>query len=335
MSNNKSKWQLAFLSFLIIGTVLILRKNSPFQTDQGLVFGTIYKITYQYEESLKSEIEKELKRVDLSLSPFNKESVITKINNNTDYRVDGMFADVFRLSKKISAETGNAFDITIAPLVNVWGFGFKNSVFPDEATVDSLLEFVGIDKVSMTNGRVIKDDKRTMLNCSAIAKGYGVDRVALLLESKGIKNYMVDIGGELRVKGENPKMSKWRIGINKPVEDSLSMNQELQTVLSISNIGLATSGNYRNFYYRDGKKYAHTVDPRTGYPVQHNILSATVIAPDCATADAYATAFMVMGLDSAKAICSRHPEIDAYFIITNESGKNDVYYTQGMNKYMN
>ena len=165
-----------------------------------------------------------------------------------------------------------------------------------------------------------------MLDCSAIAKGFGVDAVARLLERKGIKNYMVDIGGEVVVRGKNSKMNAWRIGINKPVDDSLSVNQELQTVLAISDVGMATSGNYRNFYYKGGKKYAHTIDPRTGYPVQHSILSSTVIAKDCASADAYATAFMVMGLDSAKAFCEAHPELDAYFICSGKGINMKLIY---------
>jgi FAD:protein FMN transferase len=168
----------------------------------------------------------------------------------------------------------------------------------------------------------------------AIAKGFGVDAVARLLERKGIKNYMVDIGGEVVVRGKNSKMNAWRIGINKPVDDSLSVNQELQTVLAISDVGMATSGNYRNFYYKGGKKYAHTIDPRTGYPVQHSILSSTVIAKDCASADAYATAFMVMGLDSAKAFCEAHPELDAYFICSGEGDKYETYFTDGMKKFI-
>ena len=145
---------------------------------------------------------------------------------------------------------------------------------------------------------------------------------------------MIDIGGELVIKGKNPKMETWRIGINKPIDDSLSVNQELQTVLEITDVGLATSGNYRNFYYKDGKKYAHTIDPRTGYPIQHNILSSTVVAKDCATADAYATSFMVLGLDSAKTICNAHPELDAYFIYTKEDGTTDIYFTEGMKRYL-
>lgn len=333
-NRNGLKWQIPFLLLLIVGTVLILRKQAPYQTDQGLVFGTMYKITYQSKENLKTEIEAELQKVDRSLSPFNKQSVITHINNNTDMQADSLFAYVFQLAKQISEETHGAFDITVAPLVNAWGFGFKNADNVDSLTIDSLRQFVGFEKIRLEDGKVIKSDPRTMLDCSAIAKGFGVDCVARLLDRKGVRNYMIDIGGELVMKGENSKMQPWRIGINKPIDDSLAVNQELQTILQISDAGLATSGNYRNFYYKDGKKYAHTIDPRTGYPIQHNILSATVVAQDCATADAYATSFMVLGLDSAKAICDAHPELDAYFIYTKEDGKTDVYYTEGMKKYM-
>ena len=333
-NRNGLKWQIPFLLLLIVGTVLILRKQAPYQTDQGLVFGTMYKITYQSKENLKTEIEAELQKVDRSLSPFNKQSVITHINNNADMRTDSLFAYVFRLAKQISEETHGAFDITVAPLVNAWGFGFKNADNVDSLTIDSLRQFVGFEKIRLEDGKVIKSDPRTMLDCSAIAKGFGVDCVARLLDRKGVRNYMIDIGGELVMKGENSKMQPWRIGINKPIDDSLAVNQELQTILQISDAGLATSGNYRNFYYKDGKKYAHTIDPRTGYPIQHNILSATVVAQDCATADAYATSFMVLGLDSAKAICDAHPELDAYFIYTKEDGKTDVYYTEGMKRYI-
>ena len=218
--------------------------------------------------------------------------------------------------------------------MNAWGFGFKNATQIDSLTIDSIRQFVGIDKVRMENGKVIKDDPRLMLDCSAIAKGFGVDCVARLFDRKGIKNYMIDIGGELVMKGENAQMNTWRIGINKPIDDSLAVNQELQTILEISNAGMATSGNYRNFYYKDGTKYAHTIDPRTGYPVQHNILSSTVVAKDCATADAYATSFMVLGLDSAKAVCNAHPELDAYFIYSKDNGETGVYFTEGMKKYL-
>ncbi|MCS2319177.1 FAD:protein FMN transferase [Bacteroides fragilis] len=224
--------------------------------------------------------------------------------------------------------------MTVAPLANAWGFGFKKGAFPDSIMIDSLLQITGYQKVKLENGKVIKEDPRVMLSCSAVAKGYSVDVVARYLDSKGIKNYMVDIGGELVVKGVNPKEEAWRIGINKPVDDSLSLNQEIQTTLKLTNVGIATSGNYRNFYYKDGKKYAHTIDPRTGYPVQHNILSATVVADDCMTADALATAFMVMGLDEAEAFTKSHPNIGAYFIYSDEKGEVKSYFTKNMKQYL-
>lgn len=334
MNNKSLKWQIPFLVLLIVGTVLILKKQPPFRTDQGLVFGTMYKITYQHADNLKPEIEAALKEVDNSLSPFNKNSVITRINNNTDMTADSLLTDVFLLAKSISEETHGAFDITVAPLVNAWGFGFDSSTNVSRETIDSLRQFVGFEKIALKDGKIIKQDSRTMLDCSAIAKGYGVDYVAHLLDSKGVENYMIDIGGELVLKGKNPKMNSWRIGINKPIDDSLSVNQELQTVIEITNAGLATSGNYRNFYYKDGKKYAHTINPRTGYPVQHNILSSTVVAKNCATADAYATAFMVLGLDSAVAICNEHPEIDAYFIYSDDKDSTRIFYTEGMKRFI-
>lgn len=333
----KTKKSFLWLAFLILATIWILVRHNQqagYYSVKGLVFGTVYKITYQYDGDLKPEIEAELKRFDQSLSPFNDSSVISRVNRNEELVTDSFFQKCFNRSMEISRETNGAFDITVAPLANAWGFGFKKGTFPDSIMIDSLLQITGYEKVKMDNGKVIKQDSRTMLSCSAVAKGYSVDVVAQLLDRKGIKNYMVDIGGEVVVRGKNSKMNAWRIGINKPVDDSLSVNQELQTVLAISDVGMATSGNYRNFYYKGGKKYAHTIDPRTGYPVQHSILSSTVIAKDCASADAYATAFMVMGLDSAKAFCEAHPELDAYFICSGEGDKYETYFTDGMKKFI-
>lgn len=332
----KAKKSFLALGVLLLATIWILarRNEVPYHSINGLVFGTVYNITYQYDGDLKTEIEAELKRFDGSLSPFNDTSVISRINRNEEIVADSFFTKCFDRSMEVSKETQGAFDITIAPLANAWGFGFKQGAFPDSATIDSLLEITGYQKVKLENGTVIKQDPRIMLSCSAIAKGYSVDVVANYLNSKGIKNYMVDIGGEIVAKGRNPKNNLWRIGINKPIDDSLSVNQEIQTILALTDVGLATSGNYRNFYYKDGKKYAHTIDPRTGYPVQHNILSATVVAEDCMTADALATAFMVMGLEKAEAFANAHPTIDACFIYSDEKGTPQMFFTEGMKKHM-
>ena len=334
MNKKKLIWQIPFLLLLIIGTVVILKKQPPFRTNEGMVFGTIYKITYQHNDDLQNDIKAAMMEVDNSLSPYNPSSIITRINHNEDTVLNEHFVHVFNLAQQISSETEGAFDITVAPLVNAWGFGFKHSIDIEPSVIDSLRQFVGYQKIKLEDGKIIKEDERTMLDCSAIAKGYGVDRVARLLDQKGVKNYMVDIGGEVVLKGKNPRMKNWRIGINKPVEDSLSVNQELQTILEVSDVGMATSGNYRKFYYKDGKRYAHTIDPRIGTPVQHNILSATVIAKDCMSADAYATAFMVMGLEKAKAFCEAHPELHAYFICDGEGESYEIFATPGMEKFI-
>ena len=297
----------------------------PYQKDMGFIFGTVYNITYQNDKSLKDGIEAELKKVDFSLSPFNKQSTISKINRNESAMADKMLTYVFNLSQEISSETNGAFDITVAPLVNAWGFGFRNDTQPTMHAIDSLRQLIGYEKVTLTNGRIKKKDSRMMLDCSAIAKGYACDVIAAYLEKAGIRNFMVEIGGEIVTRGVNNQRLPWKIGVTKPTDDSLNTNQELQTILNVTNKAMATSGNYRNFYYKNGKKYAHTIDPGTGMPVQHNILSATVLADNCATADAYATAFMVMGLDKAKRILDRHTELMAYFIYSDEKGNNAVW----------
>ncbi len=324
--------RLALLALLVAATVFVVcrRRAVPYQRDEGMVFGTIYHITYQSGSDLHGEIMDELRKVDGSLSPFNDRSVISMVNRNEDVEVDSMFERVFRLAMDISRETDGAFDITVAPLVNLWGFGFSHDTQPSAEAIDSIMAIVGYHKVSLAGGRVSKDDPRVTLDCSAIAKGYGTDVVARFLDSRGIGNYMVEIGGEIVSRGLSPRNAPWKIGVIQPDDDSLSVNSEVGAVIAASEIAMATSGNYRNFYYRDGKKYAHTIDPKTGYPVQHNILSATVIAPDCATADAYATAFMVLGLDASREILLGHPELEAYLIYSDGNGGNAVWHSPSL-----
>lgn len=321
---------LFILVVLVVAGIAVGKKSAEYQHDSGLVFGTSYNITYQSNDNLKPEIEKVLAEVDASLSPFNEKSVITHVNRNEAVALDDHFITVFRLSSEIYKDTEGAFDITVAPLVNAWGFGFKNGTMPDKQAIDSLKQFVGFDKVKLQDGKIIKTDDRLMLDCSAIAKGYGVDAVAKMLKSKGISNFMVEIGGEIVASGENPKGAPWRIGVSKPEDDSVSVSNDIQGIINISDKAMATSGNYRNFYYKGGKKYAHTIDPKTGCPVQHSILSATVVSDECAKADAYATAFMVMGLEKAKAVLARHKDMMAYFIYSDDKGNNKVWYSPSL-----
>lgn len=319
------RWHLPFLLFLIVGSIIIISENRPtYRTQQGKIFGTLYTVTYEHNADLQTEIVAAMQAVDNSLSPFNKQSIITAINNNDSIEADTLFCEVFRTAKQIYTESHGAFDPTVAPLVNAWGFGFKKGTDISSATIDSLCQLVGFDRITLNEKQVSKADERIQLDFSAIAKGFGSDCVARVFDSHGIKNYMVEIGGEVVVKGHNKNGNPWGIGITKPIDDSLSVNQELQTVLRLTDCAIATSGNYRNFYYKDGIKYAHTIDPRTGYPVQHSLLSATVIADNCMRADALATAFMVLGVDSAMAYCKRHPEIEGYFIVASDSGHYEV-----------
>ena len=333
-NKQKIKWglQLPFLLFLLLGTIFIIRhqRNTPYQHNTGYIFGTVYHITYQYDTDLNAEILAELNKVDASLSMFNKQSVITRVNNNQNIEVNDMFTDVFTLAEKISNDTNGAFDITVAPLVNAWGFGFKNGQLPTRVMVDSLKSFVGYKRVTLIDKHVKKDDPRTPLDCGAIAKGYGCDMVAELLRRKGVANFMVEIGGEVVTCGISDRRLPWKIGVTKPSDDSLNQNQELQAVLNVTDKAMATSGNYRNFYYKDGKKYAHTIDPHTGFPVQHSLLSATVLADRCAVADAYATSFMVMGIEKAKEVLKRNPKLMAYFIYADEKGNYKVWYSPSM-----
>ena len=325
-------WQPPFLMLLIVGPVLIIRQQHtmPYQQTSDFIFGTTYHVTYQCDSDMSTSIKAELMKVDQSLSPFNKKSVITAINNNQSVEPDKMFLDVFQQAMKISRETKGAFDITVAPLVNAWGFGFKGGEMPSPRQVDSLMAIVGYQKISLVNGQIKKEDSRMMLDCSAIAKGYGTDVVANFLRKRGVENFMVEIGGEIVTQGVNPKRLPWRIGVTKPTEDSLNVEHELQATLNVTDIAMATSGNYRNFYYKGNKRYAPTIDPHTGYPVQHNILSATVLAKTCMVADAYATSFMVMGLDGAKEVLQRHPELMAYLIYDDGQGGNAIWFSPSL-----
>ena len=321
-----------FLVALIVGTVFIL-SGSKYYTNEGQIFGTTYHITYAGTNDLDKEIRAELQRVDDALSMFNKQSVLSKFNRNEKYDVsNARFHDVVRLSLQLSRETDGAFDITVAPLVNEWGFGFKHREKITASKIDSLRAFVGYEKLFYEGDRLNKRDSRVTIDCGAVAKGYGVDCVARLLSSKGCTNYMVEIGGEVVVKGKIEKGKKWTIGINKPVDDSTKTVSEVQTILHVSDCGIATSGNYRNFYYVDGRKVSHTIDPKSGQPVQHSLLSATVLTPSCAKSDALATSFMVMGLDRAKAFLAKHKDVQAYFIFADGQGKYNVWMTEGMQK---
>ena len=363
MKKKISMWKIAFLLFLMVGSIIAIRNNQTKQAEEkaarnwqkidekgnkyssatidgdyiinkGQVFGTYYNITYRCpEKDMHEGIRERLTAVDNSLSPFNKNSLISAINENKDTVADAMFIHIFTLAQGISEKTGGAFDITVAPLVNAWGFGFKNDIKVDSATVDSLLGYIGYRGIALIDGKIKKQHPETMLDCSAIAKGYGCDAVAEYLEENNINDFLVEIGGEVVASGMNPRNKVWTVGISKPANDPTASNNELQKVIKITGKSMATSGNYRNFRYEGGRKVSHTIDPRTGHPVSHSLLSATVIANDCATADAYATAFMVIGVEKAMEICSNDNSIDAYLIYSDGNGTLQTAETEGMKRY--
>ena len=310
-------------------------KQKQYFEESGSVFHTIYHIKYEGSELLTEKIDAEFQKFNLSLNPFNPNSIISKVNQNEPVEVDDWFMEVFNKAKDVSDHSEGVFDITCAPLVNLWGFGFSKMDSVTPQMIDSIKQFVGYQKVRLDGRKIVKDDPRILLNCSAIAKGYASDVIARLLEREGIENYMVEIGGEVTMKGVNQNGKCWRIGINKPEDDSTGIKNDVGEVVELCKKGgVATSGNYRNFYIKDGKKYAHTIDPRTGYPSEQSILSATIVAEDCITADAYATAFMAMGLEKARETAKNIPGIEYYVIYTDENGKHQIEYSDGMLQYL-
>lgn len=310
-------------------------KQKQYFEESGSIFHTIYHIKYEGSEILTEKIDAEFQKFNLSLNPFNPNSIISKVNRNEPVEVDDWFIEVFNRAKEVSDHSEGIFDITCAPLVNLWGFGFSKMDSVTPQMIDSIKQFVGYQKVRLDGRKVVKDDSRILLNCSAIAKGYASDVIARLLEREGIENYMVEIGGEVTMKGVNQNGKCWRIGINKPEDDSTGVKNDIEEVVQLCKKGgVATSGNYRNYYVKDGKKYAHTIDPRTGYPSEQSILSATIVAEDCITADAYATAFMAMGLEKAREAAKNIPGIEYYVIYSDENGKHQIEYSTGMLQYL-
>ena len=311
--------------------------NKQYHKENGRIFNTAYNIKYESDQKLTKKIDSLLQKFNLSMNPFDPNSIISKVNRNEEVEVDDWFITVFNKAMEVSENSDGLFDVTAAPLINLWGFGFENIDKISQQTIDSIKSFVGYKKIRLENRRVIKDDPRIKLNFSAIAKGFASDVVAELLEKEGVQNYMVEIGGEVTTKGTNPDGNCWQIQINSPKDDNTNFVNELENVASLcGKKGCATSGNYRNYYIKDGKKYAHTINPKTGYPSEASMLSATIIAPDCMTADAYATAFMVMGVEAASKMAENIPEIEYYLICPDdkEPDKHKRIYSNGAKSIM-
>lgn len=309
--------QLLFFLFLVVGTIWILRRGqTAYVKNEGAIFGTTYHITYQSPTDYHPQLQAEMQRVDNALSLFNKNSWLSRYNRGDHPSANILANEVIKKAMVISRQTDGAFDITVAPLVNAWGFGYKQGQWPTESEIDSLLQIVGYERYLQ--------GKQVQLDCGAIAKGYSVDRVANVLRQHGVKNFMVEIGGEVVVEGHNPDGKVWNIGVARPTDE----DTEIQEILSLNNAALATSGNYRNYHTDSlGHKVAHTINPRSGRPGQQNLLSATVKASNCTEADAYATAFMVMGLDKTIDFVKQHSELQVYLIYSQDDGSYGIYNT--------
>lgn len=319
---------------IVLGIVIGLSgcvEKKDYRSAEGQIYGTFYHITYNFSEDLQREIRLEMERVNTSLSMFNPQSVIAKINRNESGETDSLFRRMFASALSVNRDTRGAFDITVAPLVNAWGFGFKNDTFPTPEKIDSIRSFVGMDKLVLSGDKIMKSAPGVEMDASSIAKGLGTDLVAEYLDRKGVSDYMVEIGGEIRAKGLSAKQKPWTIGIEKPVDDATAQNREIDIVVGFSSGALATSGNYRKFYIHEGKKYAHIINPHTGYPVQRDILSASVFTNSCMEADAYATAFMVLGLEASKEVVSRNSSLEACFIYEKD-GEMETWMSAGFEK---
>jgi thiamine biosynthesis lipoprotein len=328
----------ALIIFFLTSVILNSCSRNSFKAGRiaGFTQGTTYSIVFDSTESpgvneVKVIVEKVLKDVDMSLSVYNDSSVISRLNRNETNIPDSMFTEVFNRSKEISELSGGAFDITVMPLVKAWGFGPDEHKNFDKEKIDSLLSLVGFEKAEIRDGVLIKSDPRITIDVNAIAQGYTVDVICRAFDKMGMMNYLIEVGGEVRVKG-NKGSEPWKIGIDKPVDDNMIPGAELQAIVKLTNKALATSGNYRKFYVEDGVKYSHTIDPKTGYPAKNRLLSASIIASDCATADGIATACMVMGVEKAIGLIKDNKDLEGYLVYSDDDGSYRSWISEELEK---
>lgn len=323
----KSKKYLAVLIALAIAIVMLFvsRSRKRFWTDEGVIWTTEYHISYEASRQLTDSITAIFSAIDNSASPYNKESLITQINNNTTQQTDSLFRKLYNVSLAINKGSNGAFDPTVMPLVNAWGFGYKTGDLPTQNQIDSLLNFVGINKTQLKGETIIKNDLRTQFDFSSIAKGLACDEIGRMLKRNGATNFVIEIGGEVVVHGINQRGIPWHISIDLPYDQDSTVSHQSMLVLEMNDGGVATSGNYRKYKIIDDKKVSHIIDPITGYSSQSELLSVTVTAPDCMTADAWATACMVMGADKAKHLAETHPHLGIMTICSDSLGNFIVW----------
>ena len=321
--------KLIFLSILI-PTILYAQVEPHLLS--GYAQGTTYHISYfdAQNRDFQEDIEKLLQEFDNSVSTYNANSIISKINRNEkNVLTDSYFNACFLKAKEVWKNTDGAFDPTVYPLVNAWGFGPGKKQKIEQRIIDSILPFVGLQLIELKGNKIKKKDKRVALDFNAFAQGYSVDVVADFFNRKGVYAYLIEIGGEVYAHGRKPDGAKWTVGIEQPYDHPDGTNQ-LRALVQIENKALATSGNYRRYVIENGMKYAHHIDPKTGYPAKNNLLSVSLFSDACINSDANATGILVMGLEKAKDFLAAHKEFEAYLIYSDEKGNYAVYMTPGL-----
>ena len=325
------RYVMVVVAALAVASMMVARScQGEVRNCAGVVWTTEYHITYESRVPLDDSVQAVLRRVDESASKYNPKSVISLINAGIDSVADGTVQRLYVKSREVWEASQGAFDPTVSPLANVWGYGLKTGEKPDSATIDSIRAFVGMGRTALVNGVIRKEDSRTTFDFNSIAKGLACDEVGRMLERNGVDNYIVEIGGEIACAGRNPRGEQWRVSIDAPVESADSVIHESALVIATDGGGIATSGNYRNYKIVDGRKTAHTINPATGYPELTNLLSATIVARDCITADAYATACMVMGVERTKELLGGSDEIAVMIMYAGGEG-DDTKIATGCN----
>ena len=330
--------RLLSLGLFILLTATSCKDKTVYSNFNGFAQGTTYSMIFENSgkfnvPDVQNEVEKILQDFNMSLSLYEDSSVLCRINRNETDLTDELFTRVFNRSKEIYELTDGAFDATVGPLVKAWGFGPDEQKNFTESAHDSLMQLVGMDKVSIINGKLVKADPGVSLDFNAIAQGYSVDVISRYFDDKGIMSYLVEIGGEVNVRGDKGG-TMWKIGIDRPSDNNIIPGNELQAIVSLKDRSLATSGNYRKFYVENGIKYSHTIDPKTGYPARNQLLSATILASDCTTADGIATACMVMGKDKTIEFLGIHPEFEGFLVYSDDSGEFKTWTSEKLKKYI-
>ncbi len=297
---------------------------------EGLAQGSYYAVTYFDDEgrNFQHDIDSIFHAVDMSVNLWVDSSVISKVNRNEEVTLDSIFIDTFNIAQEAAQLSDGYFDPTISPIVAAWGFSYKNGDSITPQLIDSLKHLVDYRNIRIEGGEVVKENPAIQLDFNAIAQGYTSDMIAHFLESRGIKNYLVDTGGEIMSKGEKPNGQPWIVGIEKPAEN-WDAERLLQTRIALRDKGLVTSGSTRKYVERDGRRYSHCIDPKTGYPVEHQVLSVTVLAENSVWADALASICMVMGMEPSLPLIESMDGVEAYYIFVNEKNELETFATEG------